>query len=187
MISVIPESAKGAIIASIVAAIIGLFGLIIAKENKVSEFRQAWIDALRADIASLIAYLSFIRGVSYAEIETKKDRFEASQKLFISVNQAASSIRMRLNPSEKESKIILDKINELEVLMDVGTNIDVVACKICEAELVAISNVFLKKEWKRVRRGEVLYIISIILAFIIAFALILVMLQSTPTLGVAGK
>jgi hypothetical protein len=49
----IPDQAVGAVIAAIIAGSIALLGLIISKEQKVSEFRQQWIDALRQDIAPL--------------------------------------------------------------------------------------------------------------------------------------
>lgn len=52
----LPDQAVGATIAAIVAALVALLGLIISKEQKVSEFRQQWIDALRADIAATIRY-----------------------------------------------------------------------------------------------------------------------------------
>ena len=42
----IPDQAIGAIAAALIAGLISLLGLIISKEQKVSDFRQAWIDAL---------------------------------------------------------------------------------------------------------------------------------------------
>lgn len=49
----IPPVAIGAIGAALIAATVSLLGLIISKEQKTSEFRQAWIDALRSDLGSL--------------------------------------------------------------------------------------------------------------------------------------
>ena len=50
----IPDVAIGAVVAALIAAIVSLLGLIISKEQKTSEFRQAWIDALRSDLTHLI-------------------------------------------------------------------------------------------------------------------------------------
>lgn len=52
----LPKEIAGTIIAAIIAAVISLLGLLISKENKVSEFRQAWIDALREEIAEVITH-----------------------------------------------------------------------------------------------------------------------------------
>jgi hypothetical protein len=48
-------AAASAFVVAWVAGAFSLLGLLISKEQKVSEFRQAWIDALRADIAALVA------------------------------------------------------------------------------------------------------------------------------------
>ena len=53
----------GAVGAAIIAGLVSLFGLIIGKEQKVSEFRQAWIDDLRK---CLVAYLVNINAISDA-------------------------------------------------------------------------------------------------------------------------
>ena len=49
----LPDVAIGTMIAAFIAGLVSLLSLIISKEQKVSEFRQAWIDALRAEISSL--------------------------------------------------------------------------------------------------------------------------------------
>ena len=46
----IPSVAVGAVVAALIAGTVSLLGLIISKEQKTSEFRQAWIDALRNDL-----------------------------------------------------------------------------------------------------------------------------------------
>ena len=66
----IPDAAIGAIAAASIAGLLAFLGLIIAKENKTSEFRQAWIDSLRLDLSKLISNARAIRGavaVGYAE------------------------------------------------------------------------------------------------------------------------
>lgn len=51
---VVPDAAIGAIAAASIAGLLAFLSLIIAKENKTSEFRQAWIDSLRLDLSKLI-------------------------------------------------------------------------------------------------------------------------------------
>jgi len=53
--------AIGPIIASIIGAVVTLASLIISKESKLSEFRQAWIDSLRQEIADLLSNILHIK------------------------------------------------------------------------------------------------------------------------------
>ena len=64
--TVLPDIAVGAIGAALIAGVVSLLGLVISKEQKVSEFRQAWIDALRSDVASLISHVNAIHGAIQA-------------------------------------------------------------------------------------------------------------------------
>jgi hypothetical protein len=43
------------LIGPIIGASVAVMGMIVAKETKVSELRQQWIDGLRADVAKLIS------------------------------------------------------------------------------------------------------------------------------------
>jgi hypothetical protein len=49
-----------AIIAAIVAGLFSLLGLLIAKENKISDFRQAWLDSLRNEIADFASAVTLL-------------------------------------------------------------------------------------------------------------------------------
>ncbi|MBS3927686.1 MAG: hypothetical protein KGZ65_03740 [Sphingomonadales bacterium] len=53
--------AIGPIIAAIIGAVVTLASLIISKESKLSEFRQAWIDSLRQEIADLLSNILHIK------------------------------------------------------------------------------------------------------------------------------
>ena len=48
--------ALGAITAALITGFLSLLGLIISKEQKTSEFRQQWIDALRQELAEFLGY-----------------------------------------------------------------------------------------------------------------------------------
>jgi len=63
----LPIELAGTIVAAVIAAIISLLGLIISKENKVSEFRQAWIDSLREEIAAVITHAHAVHGAYLAK------------------------------------------------------------------------------------------------------------------------
>lgn len=157
---IIPDIAIGSIAAALIAALVGVIGLIISKENKISEFRQNWIDALRSEIGAMISNLTAIRGASIADHPSKQELYETTKNHFVAANQALVSIRLRLNPKEPESIFILSKLIELEKLMDIGKDIDVQSCKQCESDIISSAHVLLKKEWLRVRRGERLFVMA---------------------------
>src|ERR1700719_4726411 len=53
-------SAYITILVTFVAGAFSLLNLTVSKENKVSEFRQTWIDALRDDIATFVSQAQWI-------------------------------------------------------------------------------------------------------------------------------
>jgi hypothetical protein len=62
--------------------------LVIAKENRLSELRQAWIDSPRSEIASLVAYGTLIQ--AYVSMFPRKGSAESDEdqlKRFWAENQ----------------------------------------------------------------------------------------------------
>jgi|JI10StandDraft_1071094.scaffolds.fasta_scaffold1127550_1 hypothetical protein len=149
----LPEIALGAVIAACIAALVSLLSLIISKEQKTSEFRQAWIDALRADISAVVAHANAIHGAAAAQFDTAAKTWEAAREDFVGINQATANIRLRLNSKEKESQAILKSIENLEAHLSPGV-LDFRELDTIEKQLVADAQVLLKKEWLRVRSGE---------------------------------
>jgi hypothetical protein len=64
----IPDVALGAVIAAFLTALVTALGLVITKENKTSEFRQAWIDALRADFATYASHIIVLMATVRIEV-----------------------------------------------------------------------------------------------------------------------
>ena len=99
-----------------------LLGLIISKEQKISDFRQSWIDALRDDIALYVSKVTIIK--SYVEIRreqaTAEKPFEPAKHLeetrddYDDLNQASFRIKLRLNPAEADSRAILELMTSIE-------------------------------------------------------------------------
>jgi hypothetical protein len=151
--SSLPEIALGAVIAACIAALVSLLSLIISKEQKTSEFRQAWIDALRADISAVVAHANAIHGADAAQFETAAKTWETAREDFVGINQATANIRLRLNSKEKESQAILNSIENLEAQLSPGA-LDFRGLDTIEKHVVSYAQVLLKKEWLRVRSGE---------------------------------
>jgi hypothetical protein len=94
--SVQVETAFIALLAGIIATVVAAW---LTRLLKISEFRQAWINALREDIG---AYLGATQKWFHAY-----SRGEEDGKLFAMGNEASVilyRIKMRFNPNQNESK-----------------------------------------------------------------------------------
>jgi len=157
----------GTVAAALVAGGIARANLIASKETKVSEFRQAWINALRDDLAALF---SNTRTMARAIQEARAPKDENTEVFLIekakitAVRHGAAEtyhrIRLRLNGNQPDHKELL---RLLGVMMgaqqsymlnkegDVGEPIGAVEKAASYAEGV------LKSEWETVKFGERAY------------------------------
>lgn len=170
----IPDIAVGAVLAATITGVISLLGLTIAKEMKVSEFRQTWIDALRADLASLVAS---VHAISDALDATKLNAVTYSGPLEIwkavrddwnSANRTITAIRLRVNPNESQD--LLDILKSLEAEFLPGKQIEKERLRKLETSLVDTAQKLLKTEWKVVRDGEPVYRLTKSIVLIIVLA-----------------
>ena len=166
----IPQVAIGAIGAAVIAALISLVGLIISKEQKTSEFRQAWIDALREDLTT---YLTQVRGicdgarVGYPTLEKK---VETLTPLYAALNKATYAITLRINPDEPDAQSVLKSMSGLQVVISSPTSLTPGNIDPLEAELLLSAKRLLKLEWRRVKRGEPSFVAAKICALIFVIA-----------------
>ncbi|RMA63083.1 hypothetical protein C8C96_4160 [Acidovorax sp. 100] len=174
----LPEAAIGSIAAAVIGAFFAFIGLVIAKESKVSEFRQAWIDELRTEIALVIAALNNLRGISVVQIPSQLEAFKLTESFFMEANKASSAIKLRLNPNEERCKEVLRLLNNLESLHMKGFPIDIQACRKCEDDLLAASQLLLKAEWRRVRTGERVFNVAKWSGLAVSIALVVLLLFS---------
>jgi hypothetical protein len=172
----VPTVAVGAIVAAVIAGLVSLLGLIISKETKVSEFRQAWIDGLREDVATLLANAAcmYWEAVPSGERASEAWRTRMAGNL-LGVNAASLRIRLRLNASERESQAVLESLNEHQALFRENERPDRRKLTELEAKLVMEVNVVLKQEWVRVRSGEPVYRAARCLAVIVTLVLVAVL------------
>jgi hypothetical protein len=153
----LPKEAIGAIVAAIIAGIIALLGLIISKEQKVSEFRQQWIDALREDVAAVIRYGHSMLRSSREWKENSPEGESHYREDFAGVTGAAARIRLRLNPKEKESIALLNAIVKHKRAIESVKGLDFDAVSAAANDVVDAAQGVLKQEWRRVRSGELVY------------------------------
>jgi hypothetical protein len=175
----LPKEAAGAIFAALIAGLVSLLGLIISKEQKISEFRQAWIDGLRENIALVITHLEAIRGAMYAA-QPGKPPWQDRKEHFVAINQAITCVRLRLNPDEDSSQKLLESLTELETIAQAGDIATSTLVGPAVDKLTACCNVVMKEEWKRVQDGEKTYrvarygsIAAVAIALVLLFGIVI--------------
>jgi hypothetical protein len=156
--------AAATVVAALIAGLISFVNLTLTKELKTSEFRQAWIDALRDDLAS---FFSAARACARA-FEARRALGESYEKtgfqfgdeqiaeLRHNAAQTHYKIRLRLNPDEPDHIELLRLIacaieQQNKYLRTGGTSEDTF---LAIERAVEFARPVLKKEWKRVKAGE---------------------------------
>ncbi|WP_300727295.1 hypothetical protein [Pseudomonas sp.] len=134
---------------SLIAGIVSLVVSILAKDQKTSEFRQAWIDGLRNDVSQLVAHLGLIKTMAKNVREKPPSEIDdyliTRQEQFLEMGMLVSRIRLRLNPDEHVN--LLGSLRSLEKVP--ADEVD------ARSERIAIyAQEILKDEWERVKLGE---------------------------------
>lgn len=159
----------GAMFAALVAGFFAFMNLIASKENKVSEFRQDWINSLRDSIScyiSSLTYLSTLYKHHSEQTGNKKDKFEIArdvEEIYSKVNVSYNDIIFRINDEEKDEneKIINDAfLTALHKTREHYNNNEFSEARAACDPLREASKPLLKYEWKRVKSGELNYRIS---------------------------
>ncbi|MEN3369134.1 MAG: hypothetical protein V7609_1277 [Verrucomicrobiota bacterium] len=170
------------ILTAMVAALVSFIVTVMSKEQKTSEFRQAWIDSLREDLSQFAALMLLIEDSIQEHVSVAKEKADDARHLIterFEEYKLAESLRiklfLRLNPQEHIQLIdLIERIHLFDRLRDppeVGTALF--------ERLIDESQVVLKREWKRVKRGEWTFFVTKWFSLIIFItALILAMLLS---------
>lgn len=154
-----------ALAGSLVVAVVSLVGLIISKETKVSEFRQAWIDALRDDIADLVSQAHMLH-----EANSLKDSHDSAAVIF----KAMARIRLRLNMRNAEAKALAASMVDLGEAMESPATAETMHLQ--TEKVLSDSQILLKKEWGVVKNGEPFYKIVRYVLFVVVLVLVSVLL-----------
>lgn len=166
----------GAMFAALIAGYFAFTNLVASKENKISEFRQEWINSLRNSIAryiSSLTYLSTLYIHHSARPEEKRDKFEMArdvEEVYARVNESYNDIIFRINDSEKNAEG--KKLNDAFLSALYKTREHYHKSELSEARkacepLREASKPLLKYEWKRVKSGELNYRLAKYLAIIV--------------------
>lgn len=141
----------GPITAALIAGIISFTITVLAKDQKTSEFRQAWIDGLRSDVSDFAGTahsMASFAALKQKDGESIKDYLLGRHDDITKMESLSVKIRLRLNPVEHVEIIkILDffRVNEAASRHQIDH---------AAFELVEKVQGVLKSEWNRVKRGE---------------------------------
>jgi hypothetical protein len=208
MMSIIQQTsddpvAIATIIAAVIAGSIAFLSTILTKEQKTSEFRQAWIDAIRADVSEFLGSIKTFGAMLWKTAQISGDAV-AIAKLASSDNEiqklaaAYYRIRLRLNPNKDEE--LLSMLQSAYALFSDEFSTGEGAAKISKTaiffpvevdrrvqDVLAKAHETMKAEWERVKEGEPPFIwtkrLSMFLLLAGLFVLIvrLVMLVNWPS------
>ena len=156
------------VIAALIAGAIAFVNLTLSKEQKTSEFRQAWIDGLREDLAVFFAGArTFARATQ--ELQAPRKDSEALAPLAITAEKISDirykaaetryRIQLRLNMTEVEHKELLRLMNvavdeQNKLLSGDGDTSSTLRAIDTAAEYAPQ---ILKLEWERVKSGEIAF------------------------------
>lgn len=162
----VPLAPIATVVAALITALISFVNLTLSKEQKTSEFRQAWIDGLRDDLATffssaraLCRTMQEARSANSNDEDVKGFRFGVDQvgKMRLEGADALYRVKLRLNKNEAEHK-------ELYRLLVAATNIqnriniekgnDYTEALDAIERASDYSQNILKIEWERVKKGE---------------------------------
>ena len=172
----------GAVGAAIIAGLVSLLGLIIGKEQKISEFRQAWINDLRK---CLVDYLVQINAIVDVVIASKnKEKLEVSTKLdnYKKLNEASHGIKFRVNPQEALAQRLLESMDMFEENAKHASGLTSTKILSLEVEYTDSAKRLLKSEWDTVKRGEKTYVWTkrVVYICLIIMILLFIWLWFTP-------
>ena len=156
------------LVAALLGGAIAALTLIVNKENKISEFRQAWIDGLREDLANFLsASRTFTRALQECKL-AQREKFQnpmpideaTTAKLRHQVAECSYRIKLRLNQTKKPHIKLESLMTECSTLVSEyfsGTSDDV--DKVLSGIEIAAKQAreVLKTEWERVKKGELAY------------------------------
>jgi hypothetical protein len=180
----------GAITVAMIAGLVSFVVTILTKEQKTSEFRQSWIDALRQELSDFAAILLSIADTIHLKSELGVTEGEIPEQVhtepLADIKQLEGvrvSILLRLNPIEHTELIGL--INKAYLYNDSIRSQKENGESLIDS-FISESQRVLKKEWRRVKQGELAFWLTKWISLsIFLVALIIIVVYATAHLHVA--
>jgi hypothetical protein len=179
----------GAICTALIAGFFSYLNLVISKEQKISEFRQAWVDSLRQDLARYVASVSYIANSnSIWDWYSKQNKplpqlelYKLVQPAFDQAVQSYNAIVLRINPSERNKRLRALNNQFVTALREVREALRQDDFETARAHADALHEKLrpiLKREWVRVKKGEPIYRTTLWIAAAIFIAGLIALMAS---------
>ncbi|HEY4940003.1 MAG TPA: hypothetical protein VII56_01140 [Rhizomicrobium sp.] len=149
-------SALAAVAATIISPVISFWtARAQIRASLISANRQAWINALRDDLAELfelLTWLFLLRPGTHSGEDGYRYVAERRSRIRLLKNR----VRLRLNATEPASEALLSTIETLHSLAHAGDTSDESEAQFGEGMQNAVNQAqaILKSEWKRVKQGR---------------------------------
>ena len=96
-----------------VAALVSIYGVMMSKEQSISEFRQTWINELRDEIAEFLSITTHLANINTI-IHPSQDILTSHYKILLNLNNISFKLQLRLNPDEYQPEInLIEEINNI--------------------------------------------------------------------------
>ena len=146
--------------AALLAGHFSYINMLIAKDQKTTEFRHESISSLRNEISKFISNASVLSSMvvymhKHGTIDFDKFILD-NMELLKDLQASYSRIQMMVNPNEDAE--FLTKLESVHKYVS-GNNGDFELSEVnsAEQELITATQVLLKKEWTRIKSGEFMY------------------------------
>ncbi len=173
----------GAVLAALLTGVFSFVGLILSKEQKISEARLSWIEALRSDLSAMLSrietlarlaesHLKSLGRLAFTEQELLEFR-EKHKKTYYALEEARNRVTLRLTNSAEHRKLL----EYLDALVKVfrGNCENVGRVYQIQEQIIAESQNILKAAWRRVKRGEPIFVGTEVILFIGTLSLLIVL------------
>lgn len=159
--------ALATLVAACLVFLYSFVNMLVSKDQKTTEFRQAWIDSLREEVAILVAKLGYLT-TQVERLQTDPSQSHGKRNYLeqygSDISEMASSfhkiqLRIKFDAKDENELALSNKLFEIEDYAQYeNMNTEETAKK--ANELISIAQKLLKKEWERVKRGERSFYIS---------------------------
>ena len=159
----------GIMFAAIVGGFFSFVSLVSSKEQKVSEFRQEWIDGLRGDLSvffssarALCRTMQETRSPNTTDDDIQDFKFgkEKIGHMRLAGADALYRVKLRLNknePEHKELQRLLETAIKIQNRINIDKGLDYTEALDAIERASNYSQDILKSEWERVKNGEPSY------------------------------
>jgi hypothetical protein len=159
--------AVATVIAAFLTAVIALVNMLNSKDQKTTEFRQQWINALRGHISEFAAQARWIGGAVEQAKRFDPNCFSRDSKAYDSyassrerISVAYYSICLHFKPSDKDFASLDTHMREVLTLLARPSELRFGTVSDSLGQLTDEAKRILKTEWKRVKAGELTYRIT---------------------------